>query len=88
METLTLNDGSVLNGHILPGGDGITIFVYLMDMNIVQGVSIFSDADRISKIIESNHGTEHVYEGYTEIYAVSHEFGNCNIVMRKAGSNA
>lgn len=84
METLTMNDGTVINGHILDNGDGLTIFVYLDGMSIVEGVMIFSDSEKTARITEMNHGTETVYEGYMELWAASHEFGNCNLVMRKA----
>ena len=64
METLTLNDGTVVNGHIIDNGDG-----------------------RTKKVTAMNHGTERVYEGYTELYHASHEYGNCNLTMRR-GSDA
>ena len=83
METLTLNDGTVVNGHILDGGDGQTIFVYLDGMSIYEGVTLFHDPLKTSKITELRYGVEHIYEGYTELYAVNHEYGNCNIVMKK-----
>jgi hypothetical protein len=88
METLTLNDGTVVNGHILDNGDGQAIFVYLDGMSIVQGVTLFSDPVRTCRITAMNHGTESVYEEYTELWAASQEYGNCNLVMRKGGNNA
>lgn len=83
MEVLILNDGTHVNGHILDSGDGQTIFVYLDGMSVVQGVTLFSRADITSKITALNHGEEHIYEGYTELWSASHEYNNCNIVMRK-----
>lgn len=82
-EQLTLNDGTTVPGRILESGDGQIIFVYLYGMTVVQGVMLFSDMERISRIVAFNHGVEHVYTGYTCIYAASHEFGNCNLVMKK-----
>ena len=83
METLTLVDGTVLTGHILPGSDDRMIFVYLDGMALAQGYAIFSDANRISTITEMNHGTEHIYTGYTVITAINSEYGNCNITLRR-----
>lgn len=83
MEILILNDGTEVNGHILDGGDGQTIFVYLDGKTVIEGVLLFSDIEKISRITEHNHGEEHIYEGYTELWSASHEFGNCNLVMRK-----
>ena len=85
MEILIMNDGTEVNGHILPNGDGITIFVYLNDKTVIEGVLLFSDRQKSKKVTAMYHGSEKVYEGYTEVYSASHEFGNCNLVMRKAG---
>ena len=82
METLTLNDGTQLTGHCIE--DDKNLFVYLDGMTVAQGVALFSDKQKTSKIIAMNHGVKHVYKGYTEIYSASHEFRNCNLVMRKA----
>lgn len=84
MEVLILNDGTNVNGHILDSGDGQTIFVYLDGMSIVSGVTLFADPEKTGRITAVNHGEEHIYEGYTEIWSASHEYGNCNIVMRRA----
>ena len=84
METLTLNDGTELNGHILPNGDGLYIYVYLQNMNLMQGFMLFSDPEKTARIVELNHGEENVYEGFTELFSINAEFGNCNIRMKKA----
>lgn len=83
MEILILNDGTEVNGHILDGGDGQTIFVYLDGKSIIEGVTIFTDSKKTKKITAMNHGEEHIYSGYTELWSASHEFGNCNLVMKK-----
>ena len=83
METITLHDGTVVNGHILDNGDGRTIFVYLDGMTVVQGVMLFADPEKSKRITAHNHGVEHVYEGYTDLYHASHEYGNCNLTMRR-----
>lgn len=85
METLTLNDGTVVNGHcILSSGK---LFVYLDGMDIMDGFLMFSDPDKTAVITEMNHGHENIYEGYTQVDAVSREFGNCNLVMVKPEVN-
>lgn len=84
METLTLTDGTVLNGHILENGDGMIIFVYCDGMSLIDGFQIFSNPQRISTIIAMNHGNEHVYEGYTELTSINTDFGNCNLTLKKA----
>jgi len=86
MEILILNDGTEITGHCFE--DGKNLFVYLDGLTVIQGVTLFSDPEKTKKIVAMNHGSKHTYKGYTEIYSASHEFGNCNLVMRKANSNA
>lgn len=81
METLTLNDGTIVTGHCLC--DGTNLFVYLDGMSVDRGVELFSDPERTMRITEQNHGNTHIYEGYTELNGYDHEYGNCNLVMRK-----
>lgn len=81
METLTLNDGTVVNGHCLC--DANNLFVYLDGMSVAEGVALFSDPEKTIKIVEQNHGNTHEYEGYTEVFSADHEYGNCNLVMTR-----
>ena len=83
MELLILNDGTEVTGHIMADGEGLAIFVYLDGKTVYEGVMLFSDAEKARRITAMFHGDEHVYEGFTELWAANHEFGNCNIVMRK-----
>lgn len=84
MEILLLNDGTEVNGHILDGGDGRTIFVYLDGKTVIDGVILFADPEKSRHIVAINRGVEHTYDGYTELYSASHEYGNCNLVMKRA----
>lgn len=81
-EKLTLNDGTELAGHcILMGED---LLVYLTGgLSLIEGVTLFSDPMRTIRIVELNHGNEHVFEGYTDLYSASREYGNCNLTMKK-----
>ena len=86
METLTLVDGTILDGHVLPSSDMDRIFVYLTGKTLAEGYAVFSDAVNIAVITEMNHGTEHVYEGYTEITAINNEYGNCNLTLKRVNN--
>ena len=82
-EQLTFADGTTAEGHILPDGMGIRIYVYLDGMGLSDGYALMSDQEKVGTITALNHGETAVYEGYTDIIAISTEFGNCNLVMRK-----
>lgn len=80
METITLSDGTVVNGHCF--SDDRNLYVYLDGMTVIEGV-LLCTPERMTRIVANNHGNEHVYEGYTEIWSANHEFGNCNLILRR-----
>lgn len=87
VQKVILTDGTELEGHILDGGNGKTIFVYLTGgVSILTGIALFGDQSKVRTIREISYGHETVYQGYTTIDSVSDEYGNCNIVMRKGDS--
>ena len=81
METITLNDGTIVNGHCIE--TDTALFVYLDNMPLVNGVVLFSDPEKTDTLIAVNHGVQAVYENYTVLYAASSEYGNCNLVMKR-----
>lgn len=83
METLTLVDGTVLNGTVIQSGDDRMLFVYLDGLSLAEGYGYFSDKRNIQTLIVMNRGNEYIYEGYTEITAINTEYGNCNLTMRR-----
>lgn len=80
-ETITLSDGTVVEGHILEHVDDTMIFMYLLNKTVVEGILLVSG--KLEHVIASRYGAEHEYTGYTYIYAVSNEYGNCNLVLKK-----
>ena len=84
MQQLILNDGTVLDGHIIDNGDGMIIFVYLNNMSMDAGFAIMKDSAKTSKIRAISFGHEYIYTGYTNIKSISSEYGNCNLVMTKS----
>ena len=85
METVTLNDGTVLNGHCIE--TDTALFVYLDGLPIMDGILLFADETKTSRIVAVNHGHEHIYEGYTRLSAASSEYGNCNLMMKRGETN-
>lgn len=82
MNILTLVNGRKLEGSVMRFVDDSLIFVYLKGLTVAEGVAIFADARNVQIITETiDKENVNVYEGYTEIRAASHEFGNCNLTM-------
>lgn len=81
METITLNDGTVVDGHC--HADDRNLYLYLDGKTVIEGVMLCTP-ERMTRITANNRGNEHVYEGYTEIWSANHEFGNCNLILRRA----
>lgn len=81
-ETITLYDGTVLAGHCIRVD--VHLFVYLTGgISMAEGFAIFTQPDRLIRIVENNHGHEHIYDGYTQLTAINTEYGNCNLTLRK-----
>ena len=75
-----------INGNEYPGHCILTdtrLFVYLDDMSLMEGFAIVSAPHALDAITEKSYGRETTYAGYTEITAISGEYGNCNVVLRK-----
>ena len=83
MRTITLNDGTVVNGSVLTDGYGYAIYVYLFGMSLMNGFALMSDPTKTSRIVVTEYENETIYEGFTEIASVNSERGNCNLTMRK-----
>ena len=88
METITLIDGTVINGSVMPSGSGDCLFVYLTGKTLMEGITIFGDASNVARLVVDFHGTVREYEGYTRITAINTEFGNCNLTLRRASNVA
>ena len=62
------------------------LFIYLDNMTITEGFAIVSAPHALDAITEKSYGRETTYAGYTEITAISGEYGNCNVVLKKGDS--
>ena len=84
MQTIRMNDGTAVSGHILPSNDGQYIFVYLDGKSLAEGYVLMSDTAKISVMTNVYAGEDQdTFSGYTEITAINTEYGNCNLTMRK-----
>ena len=82
-EYLILNNGvTVQNAHGLE--DGTNLFVYVTgEADLMETLMLFSAPENTQVIKASRYGEEATYTGYTELYSMSREYGNINLVMKK-----
>ena len=75
METLTLNDGTVLeNSSAIQSGD---LFLYVNGLSMKDVFLLLDDQEKTEKIIYTrNNGSEMIYLGYEKLIAVRDEGNN------------
>ena len=84
-QTLTLNDGTVLDGHCFES-DGV-LYVYLDRGTLKSVFPLLSERSKTSVIRADSYGTLTVFEGYTKLFALREETdGTVNACLRKRGS--
>ena len=84
METLTLNDGTVLqNSYAVETMDNL--FLYIRNgMNIIQVFPLVTDQDKISEIRYEAAETAVIYGGYTVLQSITTEHGGMiSVVLRR-----
>lgn len=83
METLTFNDGTVLeysNAHLSDG----RLFIYIQNgMSMQEVFSLLIDPEKTEKIISNGPGKEKTYEGYTRLMTVNDEGNDLITAMLK-----
>lgn len=84
-EYLILNNGTkVPDAHCLE--DGINLFVYITGKaELTSILQLFSNPENTQVIKASRFGEKATYTGYTELYSMSREYGNINLVLKKEG---
>ena len=82
-EYLILNNGvTVKNAHCLQ--DENTLYVYITgDADLMETLMLFSVHENTQIIKAFRFGEESTYTGYTELFGMSREYGNINLVMKK-----
>ena len=82
-ETITLNDATRIdNAHCIES-DG-RLFVYIENTNgIKKYFDLFCDPDKTRRIVANRYGVETVYINYVDLYSISKEYGNVNLVLKK-----
>lgn len=82
-EYLILNNGvTVQDAHCFD--DGTNLFVYITgEADLMETLTLFSRPENTQVIKASRYGEESIYTGYTELYSMSREYGNINLIMKK-----
>lgn len=82
-EYLILNNGSIVpDAHCFD--DGTNLFVYITgESDLMEMLMLFSVPENTQAIKASRYGEESTYTGYTELYSMSREYGNINLIMKK-----
>lgn len=82
-EYLILNNGvTVQDAHCIQ--DDIMLFVYITgDADLMEMLQLFSVPANTQVIKAFRNGDTETYLGYTELYSMSREYGNINLVMKR-----
>ena len=76
------NDVLIQNTHCLQ--DDYALYVYITgDADLMETLQLFSVPENTEVIEATRFGEKATYEGYTELYSMSREYGNINLVMKK-----
>lgn len=82
METLTLNDGTVLNDSSAIESDR-SLFLYIYNLTLEEVFPLLTDSEKTERIIYTQ-GTERIFLGYTKLIALRDEGNNLTTaVMRR-----
>ena len=73
METLTLNDGTVINGHGFES-DGI-LWLYMYDITLTAAFDALNVPAKTQKIMENQGGQTTVFSGYNHLFCIREESG-------------
>ena len=72
-ETLTLNDGTVLKGHLLETES--RLFVYVWEKTLTEMFELMNDPEKTKKIMAERYGEKTTVRGYKHLVSISEETG-------------
>ena len=72
-ETLTLNDGTVLTGHLLE--TETRLFVYVWEKTLAEAFELLNDPEKTKKIVADRYGETKTVKGYKHLVSISEETG-------------
>lgn len=82
METLTLNDGTVLNGRLIE--TETRLFLYIYGKTMTEVFNLLIDPEKTRVIKEDRNGEKRTVRGYKHLRAISEEMGGmiCTVLTK------
>jgi len=72
METLTMNDGTVIeNSHVIQNGK--TLWFYLSGVTFDQAYRLMSKPAKTQSITADFYGSQTIYTGFTNLFCLTQE---------------
>ena len=71
METLTLNDGTEIDGYFIVSGD--RLFVYMKNISLTDAFSSLNDPEKTKVINQDRYGEKSSVFGFTHLYTITEE---------------
>lgn len=71
--TITLNDGTVLTGHMNENAG--QLFIYLREITMAESFELLNDPEKTRIIKADLRGEKSTARGYTHLRAISEEMG-------------
>ena len=86
METVQLSNGTVIdNAHCLEVNNRLFVYISSSD-DIKRWFDLFVEPENTQTIESDYYGDKNTYSGYTDLFSISKENGNINIVLAKGES--
>ena len=70
-ETLTLNDGTILDGNVIESDE--RLYVYLNHTTLTEAFEDLNDPEKTVVIAATQYGEDRTYRGYNHLMAISEE---------------
>ena len=70
-ETITLNDGTVINGHVIESSG--VLFVYMYDISFAEAFELLIEPEKTKKIKTDQNGDEQTITGYKHLISLREE---------------
>lgn len=83
-ETILLNNGMLIENVQCLESSG-QLFLFLVGRTEFQTwLDLFDNPDNTEIIVATRYGEDTTYTGYTNLFSMSKEYGNINLVLRKS----